>query len=66
MVIILQFEFYKNILSVNNYRQIKQMNRDLIVLDHLTIGGQDLEVLQLSKDFIVIRGIIKSITLGDE
>lgn len=61
----MQFEFYKNILSVNNYRQIKQIERDLIVLERLTIIGQDLEVLRLSKDSIIIRGLIKTIELGD-
>ncbi len=61
----MQFEFYKNILSINNYRQIKQMERDLIVLDQITISGQELEVLRLSKDSIIIRGVIKTIKLGD-
>ncbi len=61
----MQFEFYKNILAINNYRQIKQMERDLIVLDQITISGQELEVLRLSKDSIIIRGVIKTIKLGD-
>lgn len=61
----MQFEFYKNILSVNNYRQIKQIERDLIVLEHLTILGENLEVLKLSKDLIIIRGVIHTIQLGD-
>ena len=61
----MQFEFYKNILAVNNYRQIKQIERDLIVLEHLTIRGENLEVLKLSKDLIIIRGVIKTIELGD-
>lgn len=65
MVVQVQFEFYKNILSVNNYRQIKQIERDLIVLEHLTISGESLEVLKLSKDLIIIRGVIKTIELGD-
>lgn len=65
MVVQVQFEFYKNILSVNNYRQIKQIERDLIVLEHLTISGENLEVLKLSKDLIIIRGVIKTIELGD-
>lgn len=61
----MQFEFYKNIIAINNYRQIKQMERDLIVLDQITISGQELEVLRLSKDSIIIRGVIKTIKLGD-
>ncbi len=61
----MHFEFYKNILSINNYRQIKQLNRDLIELDQMTVSGTDLEVLRLSKDCIIIRGVIKSIQIGD-
>lgn len=65
MVKHMQFEFYKNILSVNNYRQIKHLRSDLIELDKIIVKGTDLEVLRLSKDFIIIRGVIKTIQIGD-
>lgn len=61
----MQFEYCKNILSVSNYRQIQQLDSDLIALEYLTIHGQKLEVLRLDKDSIVIKGIITQIEIGD-
>lgn len=61
----MQFEFYKNILSINNYRQIKQIDSDLICLESISISGKELKVIRLDKDNIVIKGLIKKIDLGE-
>lgn len=61
----MQFEYYKNILSVSNYRQIQQLDSDLIALERLTIHGHNLEVLRLDKDSIVIKGVITKVEIGD-
>ncbi|MDE6656625.1 MAG: hypothetical protein K2J85_06520, partial [Anaeroplasmataceae bacterium] len=61
----MQFEYYKNILSVTNYRQIQQINSDLISLEKISVYGQDLKVLKLDKDCIIIQGVIVKIELGD-
>ncbi|MDE5715823.1 MAG: YabP/YqfC family sporulation protein [Anaeroplasmataceae bacterium] len=61
----MQFEFYKNILAVNNYRQIKQLDNDLIALEKLKIHGTNLHVLKLDKEVIIVEGVIQKIELGD-
>ena len=61
----MQFEYYKNILAVNNYRQIKQIDSDLIVLENLSIQGSNLRVLKLDKECIIIKGVIVNIKMGD-
>lgn len=65
MVKHMQFEFYKNVLSINNYRQIKQINHDLIELENLRITGKDLKVLRLDKDTIIVEGVIVKLEMGD-
>lgn len=62
----MQFEYYKNILSVSNYRQIQQINSDLIALDKLMIQGQNLKVLRLEKDLIIIQGVIVKIEMKED
>ena len=61
----MEFEYYKNILAVSNYRQILQINHDLIALDKITIHGDTLKVLRLDKDKIVIHGVITKIEMKE-
>lgn len=61
----MQFEYYKNILSISNYRQIQQIDSDLIALEKLNIYGKNMRVLKLDKDCIVIQGVINKIEMGD-
>ena len=61
----MQFEYYKNILSVTNYRQIQQMDSDLISLEKMNIVGKNLKVLKLDKDCIVVEGVIIKIEMGE-
>lgn len=61
----MQFEYYKNILSISNYRQIQQMDSDLIALENIKVYGQDFKILKLDKDCIVIKGVINKIEMGD-
>lgn len=58
------FEFYNNYLKVTNYRQLKQLNNDLIEIDNLLITGTDLKILRIDKEVIVIKGIILNLKLG--
>ncbi|MDE6584889.1 MAG: YabP/YqfC family sporulation protein [Anaeroplasmataceae bacterium] len=52
-------------LSVSNYRQIQQIDSDLIALEKLNIYGKNMRVLKLDKDCIVIQGVINKIEMGD-
>ncbi len=61
----MRFEFYKNILLINNYRQIILVKSDLIKVEKLDIHGKNLNIIKLSKDEIVIRGIINEIKMGE-
>lgn len=61
----MQFEFYKNVLAINNYRQIKQMRSDLIELENLRVQGKNLKVLKLDKDTIIVEGVIVKLEMGD-
>ena len=61
----MQFEYYKNILSVTNYRQIQKIDSDLISLEKMNIVGKNLKVLKLDKDSIVIEGVIVRIEMGE-
>ncbi len=65
MVKYMQFEFYKNVLAINNYRQIKQMRSDLIELENLRVQGKNLKVLKLDKDTIIVEGVIVKLEMGD-
>lgn len=62
----MQFEYYKNILSISNYRQIQQMDSDLIALENIRIEGHDLKVLRLDKDSILIQGVIIKIEMKED
>ncbi len=61
----MQFEYYKNILSITNYRQIQQIDSDLISLEKMNIVGKNLKVLKLDKDCIVVEGVIIKIEMGE-
>lgn len=61
----MHFELYKNILSVYNYRQIKQLTNDLIELEFLSVIGSNLKIIRMDKDNIIIKGVIKTIQIGD-
>ena len=60
----MEFEFYNNYLKVTNYRQLKQLESDLIIIDELLINGRNLIILMIDKDEIIINGQIKNIKIG--
>lgn len=59
----MSFEFYNNYLKVSNYRQLKQLNNDLIEIDNLTITGYNLNVKKMDKEQILINGRILNIEI---
>lgn len=61
----MHFEFYKNILVISNYRQIKQLTNDLIEVEGLSVYGSLLKVIRLDKDKIAIKGEVNKIILGE-
>lgn len=61
----MHFEFYKNVLLINNYRQIILVKNDLIKLEKIDIYGKNLNIIKLSRDEIVIRGNINEIMIGE-
>lgn len=55
-----------NLIAIDNYKQICNINSDLIVLEQMKINGNNLKIKYLDKNRIVIVGVIKSIYFGDE
>ena len=59
----MSFEFYNNYLKVSNYRQLKQLNNDLIEIDNLTVTGYNLNVKKMDREQILINGRILNIEI---
>ena len=62
----MHFELYNNKIAIYEYRQIIDLRSDLINLSDIVINGQDLVIKKISKEEIIIEGIIKSILLGEQ
>ena len=65
-VLLMQVKLDKNILTVDNYKQICNVNNDLIVLEEMKIIGDTLKIKYLDKNRIVIVGVIKKLLFGDD
>lgn len=61
----LKINIENNLLSIDNYNQIIDINNDLILLDKIEIIGSNLSVKFLDKYRIVVSGCFKNIKLGD-
>ncbi|MBQ9124329.1 MAG: hypothetical protein IJY14_01440 [Acholeplasmatales bacterium] len=61
----MKIEINNNLISVDNYKQIKQIENDLIVLQNVKIIGKSLNIKHLDQHLIVVEGIINNITLGE-
>ncbi len=61
-----EFEYYKNILCIKNFRQIQHIDSDLIALREIRVYGKDLKVLRLDKDSIILEGYIEKLEMGEE
>ena len=61
----MKIEINNNLISIDNYKQIKQIESDLIVLQNVKIIGKDLNIKHLDQYMIVVEGIINNITLGE-
>ena len=55
-----------NLASIDNYKQICSVASDLIVLEAIKVKGNNLKIKFLDKNRIVIVGVIKSISIGDD
>ena len=62
----MNLEINKNLLSVDNYIQVKTIKNDLIELEKITIYGEDLKVIRLDSYTIVIKGKFLKIVNGEE
>lgn len=60
----MDFEYRKNILCIDNYKQIKHLSDDLILFDEMSVYGKNLKVLRLDSYQIIIQGVVEKITLG--
>ena len=58
----MKIEINNNLISVDNYKQIKQIENDLIVLQNVKIIGKSLNIKHLDQHLIVVEGIINNIT----
>ena len=54
-----------NLLSVDNYNQIIEIESDLISLDTVIISGKDMKILYLDKFRIIISGVFENIKIGE-
>ena len=61
---IMLFEYYNNYLRVTNYRQLKQLETDKIIVDNLEIIGSNLVILSIDKEQIIINGNILTVKIG--
>ena len=61
----MKIEINNNLISVDNYKQIKHIENDLIVLQNVKIIGKSLNIKHLDQYLIVVEGIINNITLGE-
>ncbi len=64
MVIIMQLEINNNLLRVDNYKQILDINNDLIILKNIKIKGINLKVIDLNQTSIIIKGIFLNLELA--
>lgn len=55
-----------NLLSVDNYKQIFELESDLIQVEGLKIHGSELKVLFLDSYRIIIKGKVSCIQLGEK
>jgi hypothetical protein len=62
----MQIKIEKNLIAVDNYKQICNINNDLIVLEEVKIVGENLKIKYLDKNRIIIVGVVKKITFGDD
>lgn len=61
----MQLTINNNLLSIDNYEQIIEINNDLIRLKMISIKGYNLKIKYLDKFRIVISGEVKEIKLGE-
>ncbi|HIT43509.1 TPA: hypothetical protein IAA91_01535 [Candidatus Avacholeplasma faecigallinarum] len=61
----MQLSLEKNLLSIDNYKQIFVLDSDLIQVKDIKVVGEKFKVLYLDGYKIVIQGIFKNIQLGD-
>lgn len=62
----MNIEINNNLMSIDDYRQIKSVKNDLIMLENITIYGNDLKIIRLDDYTIVIKGIFNKLIMGKE
>ena len=62
----MDLEINKNLMRIDNYKQIKSIKSDLIKLEKITIYGSNLKVVRLDSSSIVIRGVFNKLIMGIE
>ena len=60
----MEFEYYNNYLKIANYRQLKLLESDKIIVDNLEIIGLDFFIMNMNKEEILIKGLISNIKIG--
>ena len=61
----MKLDILNNLISIDNYIQIKQIENDLIVLEEVKIIGRNLKIKYFDKYKIVIEGLIYNVILGE-
>ena len=62
----MDLEYHDNILCIDNYKQIKHLSSDLIVLEGIEIRCENMHVLRLDAHQIVVRGCMNQWILRAE
>lgn len=60
----MDLEINKNLMRIDNYKQIKSIKSDLIELEEINIYGDDLKIIRLDGYSIVVKGVFKKIIMG--
>lgn len=61
----MQLTINNNLLSIDNYEQIIEIDNDLIRLKMISIKGYNMKIKYLDKFRIVVSGEVKEIKLGE-
>ena len=61
----MQLRLENNLCSIDNYKQIKSLSSDLILIDTISIFGSDFEILRLDYEKIIICGKFIRINIGE-
>lgn len=61
----MQIRIENNLCAIDNYKQIKSLKNDLIIIDNIKICGSDFKILKIDNEKIIINGSILNVSIGE-